>query len=175
MKKVITLALSIILCVCMLTACGGAKPEPSPSPSPEATQKADSTDGEEEYVEAMEDYIAGVEEYVEALGILIEGADSLGDEAEIVEWCETFDTIKEDLSDAADELAAAMADVPEGYEESHAKITIAVAAICDAMTGFEDAVVAAIEGDQSAFEDGLVEFLGNMTAADELWADAVEK
>jgi len=174
MKKVITLVLSLILSICMLTACGGSKtPEPTPTPSekPASSPKVDAN--EDDYLEAMGIYIEGVEEYVAELDELMAISEDIETEADLEAWCDVFDAIKEAIGDAADELTDILEYAPDDYIESHAEIAIAVAAIYDAMTGFEDAVIAAVEGDQNAFEDGLVEFIGNMTAAEELWESAV--
>ena len=176
MKKVISLFMALALCGCILSACGKkdvntdeTNATPTPSSSSEASEGADG------YEAAMSEYIEAFEDTLEdELWPLMDEAENLSSEDEFVAWCEDFIALKETFSSAADDLADVAADVPEEYEESHALITVATAAIVDAMTGFEDAIDACINGDQSAFEDGIVEFLANIAAAGELWNEAIE-
>lgn len=188
----ITGILATLLAACMiftLSACGGnSEPAPNSAPASQAAAEADDAEADDEqaegeqadageaddYATAMGEYITNFEALVEQLGTLIQASDSLSTEEDMVAWCQSFMEIKETVGGAADSLAEMTAEVPEEYQESHVKITVATAAVYDAMTGFEKAVDAAINGDADAFTDGLAEFLGNMQGADQLWSEAVE-
>lgn len=184
MKKLLALLLTVIMLCTALTACGGKDtPADAPSSEPSAQSKPadeeDYTDVEksgitpEEYEEEMSGFIASFEELCGKIGELLALSESISSEDDLIAWAQAFITIKDGIGVAADKLAEVTAEVPEEYQESHVQITIAVAAVYDGMTGFENAVDAVLNGDVAAYEDGLVEFIGNMAAADALWDEAI--
>lgn len=183
MKKVLALILTIMMLCSLVAACGGSS---EPAEAPSTVNDEEYIDDEEdaggtatgmsaeEYDAEMGEFIPGFELLCDGIGELIAQSESLSSEEDTVAWCQAFIAAKNGIGTAADKLAEVTAQVPEEYQESHIKITIAVAAVYDAMTGFESAVDAVINGDAAAFEDGLAEFLGNAMAADALWQEAVE-
>jgi len=156
-------------------------PEPPPAPAPAQTQQNDSNaggtsdggDSTELYLEAMSNFIEGTESTIEGVIALTVGAEEISSEEDLFEWCSLFIEAKESIGDAADYLAEMAKDAPEEYLESHVQITFALAFIYDSMTGFEDAIDAAVNGDEDAFYSGLAEFMSNMEEADQLWEVAV--
>ncbi|MCL2070960.1 MAG: hypothetical protein FWH07_01865, partial [Oscillospiraceae bacterium] len=130
-------------------------------------------DDSEEYAKAMGDFAEAFEGLIEELGDLIALADEFEDEEDIEVWANTFVLIKDSIGYCVEMLAEAMEEVPEEYVESHLNITLAVSAVYDAMTSFQDAVDAAIEGDEDAFLEGMTTFVELFEAADELWNEAV--
>ena len=128
----------------------------------------------EVYLGAMGVFIDGFGQLMNSLEELLGASDSISSEDALIEWCNYYMEIKNLVGEAADELADIALDVPEDYMESHMKVTFAVAAVYDAMTGFEYAVDAAFDGDEEAFLDGIAVFVGNIMAAGDLWMEAVE-
>lgn len=198
MKKALAMMLTVVMTL-SLAACGGGNQTPAPAassqpaPSQAAPAPADDNAGNtsedyaedeyedyddpesEAYVEAMSEYIASIDELMgDALPALLDATELIETEEDLQDWCVAFIDLKDTVGQAADSLADVAGDVPADYQESHAKITIATAAIYDAMTGFENAVDASINGDEDAFTDGLAAFFGNIMAAEELWNEAVE-
>jgi hypothetical protein len=135
---------------------------------------ADEGGDADEYLDVMNSFVASFKDLMVSLEELLALSDEISTEDDLYAWCEMFDGIKATVGASADELANVAEYAPEEYQESHVAVTIAVAAVYDAMTGFEDAVVGAISGDADAFETGMAEFAGNIIAAEELWQSAVE-
>ena len=201
MKRLLAMLMAFALII-TVTACsddeGSSAPVSTPTPAaqtqaaastPQPTQKQvenneneDDEDDEdagydedvEAYVNSMGELISMLNELMEVFGDLLANAESIETDDELVEWCQSFITLKETVGNSADELAVITQDVPEEYQESHVKITIALAAVYDAMTGFENSVDATLNGDEDAYWEGIGEFIGNLAAADELWSEAVE-
>lgn len=190
MKRILAGLLVFIMVCAVLTACGGnANPSATPAsaaPASTAAPAANDQDEEEdadntatgmsaeEYDEKMSAFIASFELLCDGVGELIANSESLSSEEDIIAWCQAFIAAKDGIGAAADKLAEVAPQVPEEFQESHVQITVAVAAVYDGLTGFENAVDGAINGDAAAFEDGLVEFVGNLAGASALWDEAVE-
>ena len=188
MKKILALVLVMVLLCSLFAACGGSsEPSAASSAAPAANDQDEeeyADDGEaddaatgmsaEEYEEEMSAFISSFELLCEGVGELIAQSESLSSEEDIIAWCQAFIAAKDGIGAAADKLAEVAPQVPEEFQESHVQITVAVAAVYDGLTGFENAVDAAINGDAAAFEDGLVEFVGNLAGASALWDEAVE-
>ena len=184
-KKILTAILAIIMVCAVLASCGGGggtDETPAQPPAP-AQQTPDSDPGQspaaandgdiDQYLDAMNDFIAGTDDLMEGLDELMENADYISSEDDLEVWCYLFMQIKESIGIAADQLADIAQYAPANYQESHIKVTFALAAIYDSITGFEYAVDAVLDGDEDAFIDGLAEFVGNLFAAASLWSEAV--
>ena len=188
LKKVLAGVLAIAMICVFVTACGGgssdsggSQPAPAAS-SPPAQQAAppavDNSGGGsgvdvDAYVDAMIEYRDGFQTQVDFLDELMAYADNgFESEDDLVDWCQSWMNLKNGMDYQVDVLAAMLPRVPEDYQEAHAKVVFAVAAMVDAMSGFEYAVDAALEGDPDEILDGIAEFLGNMIGASQLWHEA---
>ena len=188
-RRILVAVLAIIMACAMLASCGGGSQQTSEQPSTSAQQNQASNSGQsqaeanngggdndddvEQYLDIMNDFISGTDLTMEGLDELMEYADDISSEEDLELWCYLFIEIKEAIGNAADQLADLAQYAPEEYQESHLKVTFALAAIYDSMSGFEYAVDAYFDGDEEAFFDGLSQFIGNVIAAAELWSEAV--
>jgi len=187
-QKILIVVLAAIMLCTALVSCGGGSSQEPAEPAPQAPQAppsnseqdpptvnngGDTDDGLELYLDAMNDFITGTDSLMEGLDELMELADYISSEEELEVWCYLFIETKNAVGFAADQLAELAPLAPEDYVESHLLVTFALAAIYDAMTGFEFAVDAAVSGDEDSFFEGLGMFVGNLIAAAEMWAEAV--
>lgn len=190
MKNKIIALLLVSAMALSITACGNKEEELDPAATDtnitneetanEETAEEPAGEGSadvEAYEATMSKYIESFENAMKnSLAPLVEAAgQEFASDEDVVTWCQTFIELKETLSTAASSLAEIADIVPEGYQESHTKITIATAAVVDAMTGFEASAAAAAAGDQEAFINGLAVFVGNIEAANTLWDESVVK
>ena len=192
LKKVLAGVLAIAMICVFAAACGGgssdsggSQPAPASSPpasSPPAQQAAppaannsggNSAADEDDYEEVMLEFKEAFEYQLRLLDEMIDYADNGFDsEEELVDWCVGYITLKNAIAAQADVLADALPGVPEYFLEAHMNVTFAVAAVVDAMTGFENVIDAYTDGDEDAFWDGLVEFVGFLELASDLWHEA---
>lgn len=184
-KKLLAGFLAVMMICAMLTACGGGDQKPvsnqggtassTPNGGSSSASGSSTSSDSDAYSKAVSAYITSFEALMGQLGQLLGASSSISSDEELVQWCKSFMTVKDTVGKSADTLAGIAKDVPDEYKESHAKLTVATAAVYDAMTGFESSVDAAINGDQEAFTSGIGEFVGNMTAAEKLWNEAVQR
>jgi hypothetical protein len=187
MKKMLMGIIAMVMAGMMLSACGGSNEDYEPVMDDtgyyddddagyyddDGYEDGDFGDDTEFYLQTMNDFIISVENLMTGLDQLMVLADHIASEEDLGQWCSLFVELKDTTLYTANELAEFTHLAPAEYQESHIKITIAVAAMHDAMTGFEYAVDAAINGDEDAFYEGTGEFIGNLQAAAELWSEAV--
>ena len=179
-RKVLTAVLAIAMVCALMTACGGGSQPASPPASPPA-QQAPAGGGSgggggcsgvdvDGYVDAMIEYRDGFQMQIDFLDALMAHADNgFESEDDLIDWCRGWMNLKNGMDNQADALAAMLPGVPEDYQEAHAKVTFAVAAMVDAMSGFEYAVDAALQGDPDEVLEGIGEFIGNIAGAGQLW------
>lgn len=197
MKKLLVILLSAIM-VLSLAACGGGEDTKAPSapasssstqaepatkaadkPAAEATDEPADEATDEPAAEAtgdtVTDYEASMSEFITQfetlsvkIGELMEGYDGSD------EWFTAFGTIYQAVSDATDVLATTVAQAPEEYQESHTKITFAVAAYVDMMDAFGTAVDAYQADDAAKGDEQMAVVQGLYEAAAQLWSESVE-
>lgn len=124
-------------------------------------------DADSAYLENMNAFITNFETLSTEVGKMMNGYD--GSE----EWYTTFVAVYQSIKDSSTSLAEVVDQAPEKYKESHAKVTIAVAAYADMMDTFGTAVDAYQEGD-TATGDELMQTASELyNAATQLWSEAV--
>ena len=177
-KKVLAVVLAIVMTCVFMAACGGGS-QPASTPSqPQQAPAANNSGGNsgvdaDDFNDAMIEFRYAFEAQLRLLDEMIDHADNGFDsEEELVDWCVGYITLKNAIAAQADTLASMLPSVPEEYLEAHTSVTFAVAAVFDAMTGFENAIDAYNAGDEDAFWDGLVTFVGLMELASDLWHQA---
>lgn len=181
MKKLLVILLSAIM-VLSLVACGGGEDTKAPSapasssstqaePAAGATDEpaAEATDDTAtDYETSMSEFITQFETLSVKIGELIAGYDGSD------EWFTAFGTIYQAVSNATDVLATTVAQAPEEYQESHTKITFAVAAYVDMMDAFGTAVDAYQADDAAKGDEQMAVVQGLYEAAVQLWSESVE-
>ena len=176
-SKLLMSLIAITMIITLLTACGGGSSSSSSGSSQQAS-RADADDDEDgdvsEYEALMSECIDRFKALMASLDELMGETQNTSSGEELVQWCQSYMQIKETIGEGADALAGIAEQAPEEYRESHVKVTVAAAAVYDALTGFEYAVDAALNEDEEAFSDGLADFIGNMLGASQLWAEAVQ-
>lgn len=95
-------------------------------------------------------------------------------ETALNQWLRDFASVKGGVEKLSGELANLTALAPESQLVTQTELTVAAAAIDDALDGFEDALQAASGGDSEAFGVELNDFAEKLQKAKELWADAVK-
>lgn len=172
MKKLLAIILVLTMAL-SLAACGGDSSVESYTESSDvdAVQTESDTvedeDADAAYLENMSVFITNFETLSAEVGQMMNEYD--GSE----EWYTAFATVYQSISDASTSLAEVVADVPEEYQESHAKIAVAVAAYADMMDTFGTAVDAYQEGDDATGDELMINAAELYDAAVQLWSEAV--
>ena len=108
----------------------------------------------------------------EKLPELLDRAALIQSEEMLDRWFEDFKALKEGVSGVSKELTDLIAEASEAEMETQNKLTIAAAAIEDALSRFEDAVQTAVSGNSEAFAEAAEQFAEELNQAKQLWAEA---
>ncbi|MDR1673967.1 MAG: hypothetical protein LBR54_00750 [Oscillospiraceae bacterium] len=147
-----------------------AETTPVPETSAPATSATPPPNLPEPYKEAMKSYISAFDSVLEKLNVLADGARSMEKGKEFQDWAKDY-TLTEDYIKSATAQLAKM-QIPKEAADIHRDVTVATAAVYNAMAKFEEYVNNAAEGDDADFETGLDAFLKDMKLTRKIWKDA---
>jgi len=184
-KSLITFILAAVM-LFALAACGNNDNDNNTTPAttpaettvaapdvPEETTVATTNADASAYLAAMDEFVVAFEDLMDILADMIEELEYLVTDEEVMDWIYDFELMHNEIGAVADILASITEFVPDEYFDSHVLVTLAVAAVYEAMWALDASLAAGILGDEEAMWAGIEAFIFNLLAADELWMEAV--
>ncbi|MCL2224979.1 MAG: hypothetical protein FWB96_08445 [Defluviitaleaceae bacterium] len=123
---------------------------------------------EDEFLNAMEEFIAAYGGLIEVLGHMVNEFHEVDTDEEMAEWVEMFGFVQEYVGLTLDLLWNISPYVPDGHAVYFASFAAAIHHVYDAMTELDFALSAAMVGDDVAVFEALEAFQSNISEANAL-------